>query len=149
LLHDSHIFQLGSNTVQQIASNLRVRDFASSEADPHPHLHPILKPLARIAHLERAVMTGGFGSQPDFLDLDLLLLLSRFPFALGLFVLELAKVHDPANGRLSIRRNLDQIQSSVIRKPKRLSGRHNAFVVAFVVDQANLARSDCGIDSIL
>lgn len=54
----------------------------------------------KIAHVD----TGGHA---HFLDLDDMLVLSGFLFALALFKAELAVVHELAHRRLGLRRDLD------------------------------------------
>ena len=57
-------------------------------------------------------MFVGLGTEPNFLHLNDFLLFTRLAFLTLLLVLELAEVHDPANRRIGIRRDLDQIEIS-------------------------------------
>ena len=57
-------------------------------------------------------MFVGLGTQPNFLHLDDFLLFTRLAFLTLLLVLELAKIHDSANGGIGIGRNLNEIEIS-------------------------------------
>jgi hypothetical protein len=60
-------------------------------------------------------MGVGVGAELDLLDLDRLLLLARFGFAFLLFVLELAEIHDLADRRIGVGRDLDQVEPGLER----------------------------------
>ena len=56
------------------------------------------------------MLTGCARRQANGLDLDLRLVIPRLALFLGLFVGELAVVQHPADGRVGVRRYLDQVQ---------------------------------------
>src|SRR5690606_18801473 len=60
------------------------------------------------------VMRVGAGAELDFLDLDDLLLLARLGLFLLLFVLELAEVHDLADRRHRVGRDLDEVEAKFL-----------------------------------
>src|SRR5439155_6868335 len=67
----------------------------------------------------------------------------------GLLVLELPVVHDLADRRVRIRRNFNEIESSVLRLAERLLSRHDPDLRAVGSDQPDLGRPDPLIDAIL
>ena len=88
-------------------------------------------------------------SKLNGLYLDLFLMLARFALAARLFVDKFSVVHNPANRRSGIRRNFHEIKTGV-------SGDTNGFVccdyaavITFIVDQADLSRSNTIIYAIV
>src|SRR5436853_7411387 len=85
------------------------------------------------------------GPQSDFLNFDGLLRFTGFAFLFGSFVKELAEVHYPANRRVGVGRNLDQIKTSIGCDIQGFSQRNNAQVFVLVLwprgNQTNLANS--------
>src|SRR5690606_29282775 len=93
--------------------------------------------------LEIAVIGGG--AKLQFLDLDqLLLLLGRLGLLL-LFELELAVIHDPANRRLGVGLDLDQVESRIHGHLQRFVALQHANVLAFGVDYAHPRNTDLGV----
>ncbi|GLS81966.1 hypothetical protein GCM10007893_28240 [Paracoccus marinus] len=87
-------------------------------------------------------MGVGPGAELHFLDLDDLLVLAGFGFALLLFVLELAHIHDLADRRRGVGRNLDQIEPDLLRQLDAACGGDDADVFAVRADQADLGDAD-------
>jgi len=75
---------------------------------------------------------------PDFLDLHHVLVLLRFLFPLALLKTELAVIHQLADGRDSLGRDLDKIQTLLIGNLQRLIGRHDTELFTFGTDQSDL-----------
>lgn len=123
-------------------------NLAPPEPDSDPYLHPVIQPFSSIPHLEHAMVIGGLWAKANLLDLNLLLLLARFAFLLGLLVLELTEVHNPADGWVCVRRNLNQIQVGLTRSIEGFPDADYTHIVAARIDQANLRCPDGLIDSI-
>ena len=64
-----------------------------------------------------------------------------------LLILELAVVEDAADGRLGLGGDLDQIELRLLRQADRFVDRHDADLLTFRADQANLRGADLAIDS--
>src|SRR5688572_13552443 len=99
-------------------------------------------------------MIVGLGPQANFLDFNGFLRFASFAFLLRTLVEELAKIHHPADGRLGLRRNLNQIKPSVSRDVQRVSQRNDSKVFVLTIrplrDQANLAdTANLLVDSII
>ncbi|MBP1060595.1 hypothetical protein JOE51_002062 [Bradyrhizobium japonicum] len=83
----------------------------------------------------------------DLLDLDGLLPLAGFGGFLLSGILVLPVVHDLADGRAGIRRNLDQIHASFLGHLDGDDGLDRAFVVTGLIDQLDLRIADIIIDA--
>lgn len=95
--------------LHDFAALLDVRVFTAAEKHCNLHFVIVLQEVDRLLDFEVDIVLSGFWANPDFLQLGLMLFAFIDPFAF--LVLELAKVHDSANGRLRIRSNLDQVQT--------------------------------------
>ena len=95
-----------------------------------------LDEAAQVAHLDLVVALVGAWSEFHFLDFDDLLLRLRFRCALLFLVLELAVVHQAAHRRFRRRRDLDEIDVLLFRKPHRFFDLHDANRLTFDSDQA-------------
>jgi hypothetical protein len=71
-----------------------------------------------------------------------MLIPTRFPLFAALLISKFAVIHEPADWRNRVRRDLDQVKSAFTRHFERIPGRNNADLVPHVVDQANFANSD-------
>src|SRR5262249_26471918 len=68
--------------------------------------------------------------------------------ALGLPVLELAEVHDPANRGLSERGDLHEIELRCFRTLQSVRNRYDANLLTVLANQANLGGGDLAVDSL-
>lgn len=96
--------------IHHAAAFVDVRVLPAPERDSDLHLVVVLQKANRLLDLEFDIMFACFRPQADFLELRMMLLALGLPF--GLLIFKFAEVHDPADGRLGFRRNLDQIQAS-------------------------------------
>ncbi len=94
---------------EQFPAQLQVCHFPATEAQCDFDLVTFFQKLPDGPHLDIIVMGVGVGAEFDLFDLDDLLLFPRLGFPLLLFIFELAKIHDFADGRISIRGNFNQI----------------------------------------
>src|SRR5262249_27147442 len=88
----------------------------------------------------------GLGAEFHLLDLDDPLLLPRFLRLLVDLVPVLAVVQDAADGRVGLRRDLDQIQPGLDRESQRLLGRHDAQLPAVGADHPDFPAPDLTVD---
>jgi hypothetical protein len=83
----------------------------------------------------------------DLLDLDHLLLLTGFRGFLLRRIFILPVVHDLADGRIVVRRNLNQIHAGIHGHLDRHHGLDGAVVLAGLIDQLDLRIADIIIDA--
>ena len=86
------------------------------------------------------------GGHADFLDLDDLLVLFGFFFLFQLFKAEFAVVHDLADRRNSVRRNLDKVKVLFLGKRQSVGRGHNTKLAAVSSDHAKLLVADLLVD---
>ena len=75
-------------------------------------------------------------------------MLFRFLFALGEFVAELAEIHEAADGRNGVGRNLLQIHAVLAREVQCLGEQDDAHLIAVGADDANFAGADFAVDPV-
>jgi hypothetical protein len=86
-------------------------------------------------------------SKFDLLHFDHVLVLLGFARALLLLILVLPVVHDPADGRHRRGRDLHQVETFLSGDGERLGRRHDAELLAGVVDYANFPDADAFVDA--
>lgn len=89
------------------------------------------------------------GAQADLFYFDLLLGFTGFTLPLGFLVEKLAIIHHFADWRLSVWRNLNQIQISLLRLVQCLTCRHDTKVMPICADQTHFPGADLPVDSVL
>src|SRR5690606_34514181 len=97
-----------------------------AEAQGHLDLVAILDEPDDVAKLDLVVTLVGPGAELHLLDLDDLLLRPRLVRSLLFLVLELAVVHDPADRRIGVRRDLHQVQTGFLGHAQGLARRDDA-----------------------
>ncbi len=132
---------------QQLTTKVLVGHFSTTEPQGDFDLIAIFEEFEDVAHLHLIVVGVRVGTELDLFDLDDLLLLARFAFAFLLFILELAVVHDLADGRGGVGRNLYQIQTGLFSHLHRLGRMHNTDVIAICTDQADFGGADFVVDA--
>jgi hypothetical protein len=130
------------NTLKQLAAQILVRHFAPSESQSHFYLVAVFKELEHVAHLDVIVIGVGVWPELDLFDLDDLLLLARFGFALLRFVLEFAEIHDLADRWIGIWRNFDQIKPCLFCQVHGAGWGNYSDVFAVGADQAYFVGAD-------
>ena len=112
ILLDGPVFlEICLDTLEQLQSELLVGHFAAPESQSDLGLVSAGQKPNQIPELDLVVTLLCAGPELNFLDVDLLLLAARRLCLLVLLEHELTVVHDAADWRLGIRRNLDQIQT--------------------------------------
>jgi len=98
-LNVADVLQLGNETIESMLAKFHMRDFPAPEHDGNLCLVAFLDKAPRMLDFELQVMFVSLGSELNFLQLDLDLLLFRLLQLLALLILEFAVVHDAANRR--------------------------------------------------
>lgn len=100
-------------TLQQLLTQMRVCDGALTEADGNFQLIAALQKLLALRNLGFKIVGINSGEHTDLLDLNHLLILARFLFALLLLEAVLSVIEDTAYGRCSLGSDLHEIQTLV------------------------------------
>src|SRR5690625_3228844 len=152
-LHPWHRFYLAKmrdlsrDRLQQVASDFLMRHFAPTETEGDLDLVAALEKARHVPHLHVVIMRVDVRSELDLLDLDHLLISSGFggPF-LGL-VFVLSEIHDRADGRIGIWRDLDQVEAYAFGHPDRVARIHGAVILALMIDEPDLGAANCPVDA--
>jgi len=119
---------------------------ATTEHDRYLDFIPFTKETHGIFYLEQVIVLVSFGTQFYFLNFNPDLLLFCIGSTLALLVLVLAVIHDPANRGFRGWRNFDQVEARLRRGLQGGIQVHDTQLVAFIVDDADLAGSDSLVD---
>ena len=109
-------------------------------------------PVAIVQELDSAFDLGievvgiDAGGHADLLDLDNLLVFLGFLFLLQLFEAELSVVHDLADRRNRVRRDLDKVKVLLLGKRQGVGRGHNTKLAAVSSDHAKLLVADLLVD---
>ena len=118
-----------------------------AEEDRRLDLVAFLDEPLNVVLLERVIVLVDLGPELDFLDLDDVLMPLRFPGALLLLVLVLPVIHDPADRRDRRGRNLHEVEPFLPGDRQGLRRRHDAELLARVVDHADFTDADAFVDA--
>jgi hypothetical protein len=124
-----------------------VGEFTATKDDRDNYLVLVDEEALRLIDLELDVVLSRLGTETDLLDLrvvDVGLVMLLF-----LLVLELAKVHDPTNGRLLVGRHLYKIEAGPPRKAHRLVGGDDAELSAVGRNNPDWGDADLLVDAML
>ncbi len=148
LLDYSHRLEVRLHAFKQADAEFLVGHFTATESQRHLCLVAFLEEAGQVAQLDLVIALVRTGTELDFLDLYLLLLLLGFGGALGFLILELAEVHQAADGRLCERRYLDQINPGLFGQRERLSRGHDAKLLSFFTDKTYFRGVDFRIEAL-
>jgi hypothetical protein len=124
-----------------------VRHLAALEAERSFHLVAVLQEAdGLVAASDKVVIVNGDG-EFDFLDDDDFLPLAGSAVALFLLVEELAVVLNAANGGNGGGRDFHQVEATFAGDLQRFEGWEDAELLAFFVDDPNLASANTLVDS--
>ncbi len=146
LLDDAQLAELLSEPVEDHRAALGVGDLAPTEHDRDLDLVLVAQEAFDVTLLGVVVVLGDLGAELDLADRDLLLVLARLLDLLGLLVLVLRVVQDPAHRRACLGGDLDQVQFALLGEAQRVGRLEYADLVALVVDEAHLGDADPLID---
>ena len=100
-----------------------------------------------LVDFELDIVLTRFGPQPDLLQFCLMNV--SFVLFLFLLILELPEVHNSANRRPLIRRNLNKVEPSGLSLRKRIVSRDNSQLGAFCRNHANRRNPDLLVNAML
>src|SRR5574343_190449 len=126
LLDGTNGLEVCLDSLQLTHAEFLVRHFAAPEAQGHFDLVALFQEARHVPELDLVIVFVGAWAQLDFFYLHLLLLQLGFVSPLLFLILELAVVHDPADWRLSGRRDLNQIDSRFFSQIQSLANADNA-----------------------
>ncbi len=141
------IRKLFRQAIQQAATLILIRNFASLEDDRCFYLMSLFNERPRMTHLELKVMRIRIRMEPDLLYLRHMLVLLLKLFLLGELVLVLPEVHDLAYWWIGIRNNLDQIQPAVGSHLQRFLRPQHSHLMPFFVNEPDFRSFDFCVDA--
>src|SRR6201996_3288208 len=115
LLDLGELGDIGLDLVEQLGADFLVGHFAAPVAQGDLDLVAFLEEALHCPHLHVIVVIVDHRPQLDLLDLDDLLFLAGLRGLLLRGIFELPVVHNLANGRTGVRRNLDEIHAGFER----------------------------------
>src|SRR5664280_231712 len=127
VLDHRDIGQLVANPLEQTHADILVGDLAAPVAQRDLALIAVfLDEATQVPHLDRVIALVGARAELDFLDFDDLLLRLGLGRTLLFLVLELAVVHQPADRRIGLSDDLDEIDVLLAGEPQGFGDRDDA-----------------------
>src|SRR6266581_3655200 len=148
LLHDRVRLEILLHPFDQPHAKFLMRHLSAAIAQSDLGLVAFIQELDQVAQLDLVVTFVGSGTEFYLFDVDLLLLELGFVSFLRLAVLELAVVHQLADGRLGKRSDFHQIDLGLLGHFQGLGDRHDADLLAGGSDQAHFGRVDLDVDAL-
>jgi len=144
--NNGNVFQFSCETLNDSTSNIHVGNLSPTKNKRYLGLISLFKKTPDMLNLKHQVMIIGLGTQLNLLDLNMYLFLSGFLQLLALLILELAIVHNAANGWHRRGRHLNEIQLLLFRQFKCLGCWNDAELFAVRANYSNFRRADCVIN---
>ena len=138
---------VGDEFFDDLEPDLGVGVFAAAKFQRDLHLHVFAKKINGVRGLDAEIMRINARTQLDFLHDRGVLVLAGIFFLLGEFVAELAEVHEPADGRHGVGRNLDEIHGVLPREVDRVGELDDAELLVIHADDADFAGTDFSVDA--
>src|SRR6478672_13332267 len=132
---------------EQIAPAIRVLALAAPEHDRDLDLRALVQEALDVASFGLVVVNPDLGSELDLLDVDLRLVLAGQLGLLLQLVSVLAVVHDSADRRISLGRDLDQVEVPRVRVFTRFVSRLDPELLAVLVDEPHARNAYCIVDA--
>src|SRR6266571_3780758 len=148
LLHHRVRLEILLHPFDQPHAKFLMRHLPAAVAQSNLGLVAFIEKLDQVAQLDLVVAFVGPGTELHLFDVDLLLLELGFVSFFRLAVLELAVVHQFADGRLGKRSNFHQIDFGFLGHFQGLGNRHDADLLAGGSDQAHFGRIDLDVDAL-
>ncbi len=148
LFDQREILKIGSDSLDLAHADFLVRHFSATEAQSDFDFVFLLQEARHVAQLDLVVVFISTGAELDFFYLNLLLLELLLMLSLLFLVLEFAEVHDPANGRLRHRGNLNQINASFFSQLQGLSDSCYAECLSVFPNQSNFGCVDLFVNAL-
>ncbi|CAD9225256.1 hypothetical protein BCEN4_480099 [Burkholderia cenocepacia] len=148
LLDLADFLEIRAQTLEHPHTDFLVSHFTAAETQRDLRLVALFEEAHEIAELDVVIPVIGTRTELDFLDLDDLLLQLRFVLLLRLLVLELAVIHQTANRRHRLRRDLHQVNIQFFRFTESVSEFYDTERFVLDPDQAHFRRSDFTVDAV-
>src|SRR6185503_14719184 len=132
-----------------VAAPLRVQVLAPPEHDRDLDLRALIQEAHDVALLRLVVVNADLRPELDLLDVDLLLVPAGELGLLLLFVLVLPVVHDPRDGRIGVRCDLDEVESLAVRVVAHLIRGLHSQLRSVLVDEPNARNANVLVDPVL
>jgi len=139
-----HIF---NQALQNLAPQPGARHLATAEENRCLNLVALGQEAQHMIPLRLVIVVVHIDTELDLFYGDRLLMLLGFPLFLLHLVEILPVIHDAAYGRLRGGRNLNQVQILFAGFPDRFERRHDAELIAFVINHANFAGPNAVVDA--
>src|SRR3569833_1454611 len=147
LLHYAVLGQVGLDAFEQLHAQFLMHHLTAAKAQRDFRLVAFLQKFHQLAQLHLVIRFFSGRAELQLLHLDLLLLLLGGLALLALFEEVLAVVHDPADRRRGLRRDLHQVQLHLFRQLQRISRGHDTEHVALRTDHPYLRYVDLIVDA--
>src|ERR1700688_3206821 len=139
--------EVAAHALEQLGAELLVGELPAAEAQGDLDLVAFLEEPPDRAHFHVVIVIVDHGPELDLLDLDDLLLLARLGGLLLLLVFEFAVIEDFADRGALVGDDLDEVQPLFGGDGERVADRHDAVVLALLIDQLHLANANLVIDA--
>src|SRR5215211_4812634 len=146
LLDRCQLLDVGEQPLEQPPPPLRICLLATTEHDRHLDLVVLSQEALDMALLRLVVVVGDLRAQLDLTDVDLLLMLACRLGPLLLLVLVLRVVEQPADRRLGLLGDHDEVEIRLSRLGERLVARQNPDLLPVGADQPYLGGIDLLVD---
>lgn len=128
-------------------AQISIRLLAAPHAELDFYQVSVLQELRNLFGLNAHIVLGNTHGNPNRFDFDLLGVFLLLLLYLLLLVFELRKINKFGYGRLGVWRNFHQVETMLERQAQRLGCGHNADLLAFFVDNAQLGSLDLVVNS--
>ncbi len=145
-LDDRGFFDRLGETLHHFHTDLGVTHLTAAKTDGDLDFVAAFHETDGVTHLGLEIGNVGVQAEAHLFDLHHALIFAGFLFALGLLKAVLAVVHNAADGGLSVGRDLDQIQFTLVGEFLRLASGHHAELFAVGADHADFRVADLFID---
>ncbi len=136
------VTDIKDEAVDDLVAEVAMGHLAALEAERRLYFIPITEKANRLVFLCLIVMLVDGDGELDLFDDDNFLLLASRAVALVLLIEELAVILDLAHRGYGVRRDFYKIQGSFASHFESVKGRHNAELLAVLVDDADFAGAD-------
>ena len=146
LLDRGYLFQRLGKAIQLHPPAIEMDHLSTSEHHRHFRLVPFFQESLGVPRLELEIVILGLGPKLDLLDQNDRLLLLGLARLLALLVSILPIIHDPADGRLGLRRHLNQIEPEALGGLEGLLNRQDSELFSIRIDDPHLFDSNTLVD---
>jgi hypothetical protein len=149
-LHLRRLFKLGDwlqfllQALDQLVAFFGVGVFAAAEDDGEDHFIFLGQELFGAVDLRHQVVVADFRADSQLFVLAMVRV--AFVLPLLLLVLEFAKIHDSASGRLLLRGDFHKVEAKIFGTLKGLDGFEDAELIAFRSNDADRCVADLFVD---